>query len=98
MSPGFYDHDAGSDPKIIVWAHDVHIANDTSYPSQNGKNMGRELRTLYKDSYLPIGTTLYQGAVRIYQYPTGVIQTINPATPGTYNYTLGEVGLPLIYA
>ena len=90
-----HDHDAGLDPKIIVWAHDGHIANDTLYGSQDGRNMGGELRALYKDSYLPIGTTLYQGALRSYDYPTGVIQTINPPTADTYNYTLGQVGLPL---
>ena len=67
-----YDHDAGSHPKIIVWAHDGHIANDTTYTSQDGRNMGGELRARYKDSYLPIGTTLYQGALRVYQYPKGV--------------------------
>lgn len=26
-----HDHAAGSHPKMIVWAHDGHIANDTSY-------------------------------------------------------------------
>lgn len=90
-----HDHEAGSNPKIIVWAHDVHIANDISYPSQDGKNMGGELRVRYQDSYLPIGTTLYQGAYRIYDYPAGMIQTISPPTPDTYNYTLGQAGLPL---
>lgn len=58
--------------------------------------MGGELRTRYKDSYLPIGTTLYQGALRVYQYPKGVVQTISPPPASyTYNYTLGQSDLPL---
>lgn len=89
-----HDHEAGSNPKIIVWAHDGHIANDISYPSQDGKNMGGELRVRYQDSYLPIGTTLYQGTFRIYDYPAGLIQPISPPAPNTYNYTLGQAGLP----
>ncbi len=91
----FHDHEAGSNPKMIVWAHDGHIANDTSYGSQDHRNMGGELRALYKENYLPIGTSLYQGAMRVYHYPKGVIQTIDPPDTDTYNYTLGQVGLPL---
>jgi erythromycin esterase len=90
-----HDHEVGSNPKIIVWAHDAHIANDISYPSQDGKNMGGELRARYHNSYLPIGTTLYQGTFRIYDYPVGLIQTMSPPTLYTYNYTLGQAGLPL---
>jgi erythromycin esterase len=90
-----HDHESNTNPKIIVWAHDGHIANDTSYPSRDGRNMGGELRTRYKNSYFPIGTTLYQGTMRIYDYPTGVLQAIPPPSPNTYNYTLGQTGLPL---
>jgi erythromycin esterase-like protein len=89
------DHEAGSNPKIIVWAHDAQIANDISYPSQDGKNMGGELRARYHESYLPIGTTLYQGTYRIYDFPAGLMQTISPPATSTYNYTLGQAGLPL---
>jgi erythromycin esterase-like protein len=90
-----HDHAAGSNPKLIIWAHDGHIANDTTYRSQDGRNMGGELRAQYKDSYLPIGTTLYQGTCRVYDYPAGVLQAIPPAPANTYNYTLGQAGLPL---
>ena len=90
-----HDQEAGSNPKIIVWAHDGHIANDTFYGSQDRRNMGAELRTRYKDRYLPFGTTLYQGTFRIYHYPAGIVQTITPPAPDTYNYTLGQANLPL---
>lgn len=91
-----YDHEAGTHPKIMVWAHDVHIASDTSYATPDRRNMGGELHACYYQSYLPIGTTLYQGTFRIYQfYPKNSLQTIDPPGPMTYNYTLGQVGLPL---
>lgn len=90
-----HDHEAGSHPKMIVWAHDVHIANDTFYSSQDGRNMGGELRARYKDGYLSIGTTLYRGTFRSYSYPTSILQTINPPARDTYNYALGQAGLPL---
>lgn len=90
-----HDHTAGSNPKIIVWAHDGHIANDTFYNSQDGRNMGGELRTRYKDSYLSIGTTLYQGAFRVYHYPETSTQQIPTPNLDTYNYDLGQANLPL---
>jgi erythromycin esterase len=91
-----YGHDAGAHPKIMVWAHDGHIANNTTYGSQDGRNMGGELRAYFQQSYLPIGTTLYQGTFRTYAfYPSNIVQTIAPPSPNTYNYTLGQAGLPL---
>ena len=90
------EHDAGAHPKIMIWAHDGHIANDTTYGTQDGRNMGGELRAHYHQSYLPIGTTLYQGTFRTYTfYPSNKVQTISPASSNTYNYTLGQAGLPL---
>jgi hypothetical protein len=89
------EHAVGPSPKLIIWAHDGHIANDTTYGSQDGRNMGGELRTHHQDRYLPIGTTLYQGTFRVYNYPSGIVQTIPPAPSDTYNYALGQAGLPL---
>jgi erythromycin esterase len=90
-----HDRVAGPHPKLIIWAHDGHIANDTTYGSQDGRNMGGELCAQYQDSYLPIGTTLYQGTFRVYNYPSGIVQTIAPAPSDTYNYAFGHAGLPL---
>lgn len=90
-----HEHEAGKHPKLIVWAHDAHIANDTFYGSSDGRNMGGELRARYKDGYLALGTTLYQGTFRSYSYPASTIKTISPPARNTYNYTLGQAGLPL---
>lgn len=91
-----YDHAAGSHPKLLVWAHDAHIANDTNYSNLDGKNLGAKLRARYHQNYLSIGTTLEQGTYRRYgYYPENSIQTIAPISFTTYNYTLGQAGLPL---
>lgn len=89
-----HDHDAGSDPKIIVWAHDGHIANDSHYPSQDGRNMGGELRARYQANYLAIGATFYRGAFRVYHYPATSVQQLSTPGQNTYNYTLSQAGLP----
>ena len=89
-----HDHDAGSDPKIIVWAHDAHIANDTRYPTQDKRNMGGELRARYQAGYLAIGATFYQGAFRAYHYPASSVQQITTPGQNTYNYALGQARLP----
>jgi erythromycin esterase len=88
-----HDHAAGPNPKLIIWAHDAHIGNDTNYPSPNGKNLGGDLRAHYGSSYLALGTTLYQGTYRAYNYPNGIVRTLPPSTADTYNDALGQAGL-----
>ena len=90
-----HDHEAGTNPGIIIWAHDAHIANDTSYPSQDSRNMGGELHARYNDSYVPLGTTLYRGTMRVYFYPDGLLRGIPAPPTNSYNYTLGQAGLAL---
>jgi erythromycin esterase len=95
------DHAAGSRPKLIVWAHDVHIANNTAYFPQNApkgtENIGGYLRKWYHDNYLNIATSLYQEVYNIYPSYGSPNTTALPGTPGkdTYNYTLGKVSIPL---
>ena len=95
-----HDHAAGSHPKLMVWAHDAHIANNTSYFPQNApkgtENMGGFLRKWYHDNYLTIATSLYQGVYNIYSNGSYPVPTALPGTPGngTYNYTLGNVSIP----
>jgi len=96
-----HDHAAGSHPKLIVWAHNNHIANNPSYPPQDApkgtENMGGFLRKWYHDSYITIATSLYQGVYNIYPGGSYPVPTALSGTPGndTYNYTLGNVGIPL---
>jgi erythromycin esterase len=88
-----YQHAAGSHPKMIVWAHDAHIANNPSYGGT--KNMGGFLHDRFGPQYLTIGTSLYQGSVTAYFYPDFKINTIKTTDTDSYNYTLGQVAYPI---
>lgn len=95
-----HDHIAGNNPKVIVWAHDGHIANDTSYypddTPPHTKNMGAYLRMQYKSGYLPIGTSLFQGTATFYSSAyMPETKKIDAAGKQTYNYALGNAGPPL---
>jgi erythromycin esterase len=95
-----HDHIAGNNSNVIVWAHDAHIANNTSYlpahTSPHTKNMGAYLRIQYKEGYLSIGTSLFQGSATFYS-SAYMPQTkkIAAADKQTYNYTPGNAGPPL---
>jgi erythromycin esterase len=88
-------HETDGQSKLLIWAHDTHIANDTWYASVDGRNMGGELRAHYGNGYFAIGTTLYQGAFRTYTYPGSTVQSVGPLPHASYNATLGQAGLPL---
>lgn len=98
-----YDHigeapgASGSQPKLIVWAHDLHIANNPSYypgvAPAGTENMGAFLRARYQSRYLPIATAFYQGSFTTFRgYQTTTVPAGAPDKQ-TYNYTLGQVGL-----
>lgn len=88
---------AGTPPKMIVWAHDGHIANDTAYWSSLGgsagaRNMGALLRATYGPRYLPIGTAFDQGTITVFGRGNAYGDTVPAAGKDTYNYTLAQVG------
>jgi erythromycin esterase len=88
------DHATDPNPKLIIWAHDAHIGNDTNYPSPDGRNLGGDLHAQYGNSYLALGTTLYQGTYRAYDYPKGIVRTLPTAAADTYDDTLGQASIP----
>ena len=94
-----HDHLAGPSPKLIVWAHDGHIANNRSYypayAPQGTKNLGGFLRTWYKDSYLSIAASLSRGTFNTFRGYRVTSSTVNTPGKDTYNYTLGKVDLPI---
>lgn len=90
-----YEHAAGRHPRVLIWAHDAHIANDTFYGSQDGRNMGGELRARYGRGYVAIGTTLSQGVFRTYTSGGSSVQAVGPVPRDSYNATLGHSGLSL---
>lgn len=89
------EHAAGSHPRLLIWAHDAHIANDTFYGSLDGRNMGGELRARYGRGYVAVGTTLSWGTFRAYTSSGSFVQTVGQLPRDSYNATLGRSGLPL---
>jgi len=73
------DH-AGPSVRIVVWAHDVHVAASTIPGSGSALAMGGFLRQHYGDQYRAIGLTFARGTY--VAYPTGVT---NPS-PTTFTF------------
>jgi erythromycin esterase len=89
-----HDH-AGGSAKIVLSAHDAHIANTT--PGLDGNNLGALLRQHYKQQYLTIGTSFFQGSFNS-SFKSNALATsyaVGPPSIGSYDYVLGSVGLPL---
>jgi len=88
-----HDHTGGS-AKIVLSAHNSHIANTTPFAGLNEHNLGGLLRQHYKQQYLTIGTSFFQGSFNA--FTQGVTSyTVGPPPVGSYDDVLGSVGLPL---
>ena len=83
--------------KILIWAHNFHIANIT-LPGQ--KTMGGYLKENYAGKYLPIGFTTSQGAYTASEDQTQKIWKKYPfetAYKGTYEYILSRAKKDLYF-
>lgn len=82
--------------KMVLWAHDAHIAASMTY-----RTMGTILRERYQARYFPLGFSFFQGSFRaLGEDQNGNLTplqtfTVQSAEPGSYNATLGSVGIPL---
>lgn len=90
-----YEHEAMSG-KMILSAHDIHIANDPTYNLgvDHQTNMGAYLRKRYGASYLAIGMSFYQGSFMAYDGTYLAPFTAALPSASSSNYTLGQVGIP----
>lgn len=104
-SPGYHYRDAcmaqnvvwlhnhaGSTPKMLIWAHNLHIEN-TAPDFGTDLNMGAYLRQWYKQQYLAIGTSFYQGSFNALYNNSLTSYTVGPPRTNSYNYMLGSVGI-----
>ncbi len=53
---------AGPDDKMVLWAHNLHVADDPAY--SGGGSMGHHLRGAYGDDMVIVGFDFYQGEFR----------------------------------
>lgn len=89
-----HDH-AGGSAKIVLSAHNGHIANTTPFAGLDGNNLGALLRQHYQQQYLTIGTSFFQGSFNALTQHGFTSYTVGPPPVGSYDYVLGSVGLPL---
>jgi erythromycin esterase len=54
---------AGPDAKIVLWAHNGHVADDPTFGGM-GASMGHHLRAAYGDDLVIVGFDFYQGSFR----------------------------------
>ncbi|MEU7134995.1 erythromycin esterase family protein [Streptomyces sp. NPDC046261] len=78
--------------RIVVSAHDGHVAYESPMPASYPVAMGAELRELIGRAYLSVGTSLYGGQyrARTANGSAGVFG-IGPAAPGSNEHTLDRV-------
>jgi len=90
-----HEHTGGG-AKIVLSAHNIHIANTAPVAGLNEHNLGGLLRQLYKQQYLTIGTSFFQGSFNALTQQNGFTSyTVGPPLVGSYDSVLGSVGLPL---
>jgi erythromycin esterase len=84
-----------SGKKLVLWAHDVHIATGEQ-PA-----MGWYLRQRYGTHYLAVGTSFYEGSFNAHGLDDkNQLTPVQPfdvqlSDPGSYNETFGHLGLSL---
>lgn len=95
-----YNHSQESQPKMIVWAHDMHIANNTTYnlsgELKGTDNLGALLRARYHQNYLTLGTNLYHGSYNAYMNLYKTVQTSPLSAPEkapTRMYSVASISL-----
>ncbi len=90
-----HEHTGGG-AKIVLSAHNIHIANTAPVAGLHEHNLGGLLRQQYQQQYLTIGTSFFQGSFNALTQQNGLTSyTVGPPLVGSYDYVLGSVGLPL---
>lgn len=79
--------------KVLLSAHNAHLALDTRDPAQYPKVQGSFLRDTLGTGYVSIGTTFDRGAFNATGDDGKVRRhTVGPARPGSNEYVLDRVG------
>ena len=87
---------AGGSARMVLSAHNIHIANTTPVAGLHEHNLGGLLRQHYQQQYLTIGTSFFQGSFNALTQQNGLTSyTVGPPLVGSYDSVLGSVGLPL---
>ena len=88
---------AGPDAKIVLWAHNGHVADNPTYGA--GASMGHHLRSEYGDDMVIVGFDFYRGEFRaITALPGGSYGSLDVHSVGvpprlSYEYYFHSAGL-----
>jgi erythromycin esterase len=81
--------------KVMVWAHNSHIAHDTSAVSEwDWNNMGKWIYGRYGSQVYTIGLYMYQGSAA---WNGGTVYTIPPAPDDSVEGLLHAAGDPYVF-
>jgi erythromycin esterase len=92
----------GPGTKVVLWAHNAHVAVHHGYAEDAGGNMGWQLRERYGDDYRAIGLTFARGGFRAKVFdadgqvtatPHDVVFVVDPPAD-SLNALLTAVGEP----
>jgi erythromycin esterase len=83
--------------KIMLWAHNAHVATAAPQDSPEHLPMGGRLRELYGDRYVSCGFVFQQGGFRAVDMAGNGIRsfTVGPPPGGSIDATFAALGLPL---
>ncbi len=79
--------------KVLVSAHNGHIALESNSPKDYPKIQGQFLREQFGRDYVSVGFTFDHGAFNAHDTSTGELRVFNlpPAAPGSNEHTLDKV-------
>src|SRR5665213_2011650 len=86
-----------SGTKMMLWAHNGHVAAAAPPDAPADIPMGGHLRQIFGDEMVSCGFAFGQGSFRAVDMPTGQINTftVSPAPRGSFDATLASLDIPL---
>ncbi|HYV13146.1 MAG TPA: erythromycin esterase family protein [Pyrinomonadaceae bacterium] len=86
--------DQNPNAKIVLWAHNGHVAKDFVW---RYKTMGSALREMFGEQMVVFGFAFYQGSFQAIERGKGLRDfTVSPAPAGSLDATLAATGIPLL--
>lgn len=86
---------SASQEKTILWAHNIHIAKDTTmaqFPA-----MGYHLRKKYGDRFYVLGFDTYNGSVSVLTQEEGLVARDFSSQDGSFSAIFAKAAHPVIY-
>jgi erythromycin esterase len=86
------DHNPNA--KIVLWAHNGHVATDFGW---SYKTMGASLREMFGEKMVVFGFAFNEGSFQAIEQGKGLHDfTVSPAPAGSLDATLAATGIPLL--